>query len=93
MSNEKEDRARASSHPHDPACEKLSAFLDDELPDELRQRVVAHLMECRECKDLHDDLAALIRCCAEYAPMPRLPEAEHELLMDVLRRETAGGPH
>ena len=78
------------THDHDPACEKLSAYLDDELPDDLKLRVSQHLASCGPCRHLHDDLAALLRCCAEHAPSLEVPTDVHDALMDALRRDSAG---
>src|SRR5687767_10368793 len=35
---------------------KLSAYLNHELPQDERQRVAAHLLTCRRCRDEHDAL-------------------------------------
>jgi hypothetical protein len=50
----------------------LRAYLDDELPSEDRQRVAAHLAECRVCDGLCSELAA--RAAHVSALMDLLPE-------------------
>lgn len=77
-----------ATDPHcDPLCEKLSAYIDRELPEELRLRVAAHIASCSRCKALHDDLDALIRCCAQLDEEQKVPDDVHAGLMVLLERE------
>jgi len=67
-------------------CESLSAYLDGELEPALRGKVEEHLAGCRDCRELHDDLVAMLRCCAEAAPSPGVPREVHDALLALLRR-------
>jgi len=84
------DQAKPSKPPCDPLCERLSQYLDGDLPAELCAQVAAHVAACTRCRALHDDLAALIRCCAESAAEPgavRVPKEVHDALWAVLDAE------
>ena len=67
-------------------CENLSAYLDGELAPDLRAKVADHLAGCTECRELHDDLVAMLRCCAEDAPAPGVPRDVHDALLGLIRR-------
>lgn len=67
-------------------CENLSAYLDGELDGELRDKVKAHLSGCADCSALHDDLVAMLRCCAEVAPAPAVPKDVHDALLSLIRK-------
>jgi anti-sigma factor RsiW len=75
---------------HDPRCEKLSAYLDGELPSEIRERVRRHLSDCAECRHLHNDFVALLRCCAEHARDLAVPGDVHAAVVHMLRAASAG---
>lgn len=72
-------------HPH-ADCENLSSYLDGELVPELRAKVEAHIEGCADCRALHDDLVAMLRCCAEAAPSPSVPPDVHEALLALIRK-------
>ncbi len=50
---------------------KIAPFLDHELPEEERQEVGEHLIHCRECRELHDE----IRQGREFASMLKSEDA------------------
>lgn len=52
---------------HCPALEDLSAYLDGELPVEVRQRMAAHLASCAACASRYADLEGLR---ADFAALP-----------------------
>lgn len=55
---------------HAECIERLSAFLDGELPDSERIRVEAHWSGCAECREAAADLRGLIAAAAELPPAP-----------------------
>lgn len=72
-------------------CENLSSYLDGDLDPVLRVKVEQHLAGCQDCRELHDDLVAMMRCCAEATPEPGVPRDVHEALLALIRR-TASEP-
>ncbi len=54
--------------PKDGHCEKLlaqlSAYVDDELPADECRRLVEHLVGCRDCEELVEDLKRTVQRCA-----------------------------
>lgn len=78
-----------TEHDHRDDCARLSEYLDDELSPEMRAKVEAHIGDCRECRELHEDFVSLLRCCAEYAPAPSVPKDVHDALLGALRKASS----
>ncbi len=66
---------------HEEIQRMLSAYLDGELTQADRQRVRLHLEECRECRLVMEEMAALQRLTAEM----KFPDPPEEI-MDALER-------
>jgi hypothetical protein len=54
---------------HDPWTDKLSDYLDDELPDGERRAVAAHLAECGRCATTLAELQRVAAAAASLAPV------------------------
>jgi hypothetical protein len=54
---------------HDPWTDKLSDYLDDELPEGERRAVAAHLAECAECANTLAELQRVAAAAASLAPV------------------------
>lgn len=74
------------THDHLHDCERLSEYLDDDLSPAVREKVEAHIAACTDCRELHDDFVAMLRCCADFAPSPEVPHEVHEALLGLLRK-------
>jgi hypothetical protein len=71
-------------------CEELletvAEFLDGELSDELRQALVIHAHECRQCARLLSSMRQIVAIC-RTEPTCDMPGRVREQLWIVLRRE------
>ena len=47
---------------------KIQGFLDKELPEDEQQTVGEHLINCRRCRDLHDELREGLKLASKLAP-------------------------
>lgn len=80
-----------SDHTHDrETCrglaERLSEYLDDELPDDLRQEVVRHFEGCSTCEQFLDSLRRA-KDLGSFLPEIRLtPETLDRLARDARRQ-------
>jgi hypothetical protein len=54
--------------PNDPWTDRLSDYLDDELPDDERRAVAAHLAGCAECSNTLSELQRVAAAAASLAP-------------------------
>ena len=61
---------------HEEWTDKLSDYLDGELPDEERRAVDAHLRGCAECAAVLNDLKRVIARAQGVAGAPRPPAAD-----------------
>ncbi len=70
-------------------CEKLSAYLDGDLPEDLCREIVEHVRNCKEpCRGVHDDVVKLAECCREQRrKLDRVPAEFHESLMKLIMAE------
>jgi anti-sigma factor RsiW len=71
---------------HDQITDRLSEYLDDELPSADRAEVDAHLAGCAECRSVLRDLRSIV---AAAERLPAVPP-ERELWDGVARRIGAG---
>jgi hypothetical protein len=53
---------------HESWTDRLSDYLDDELPDDERAEVTAHLAECAECARTLEELKAVVATAAALPP-------------------------
>jgi mycothiol system anti-sigma-R factor len=67
---------------------ELELFLDGELPEAQRQRVLAHLEECMECYHAYDLQAELKQIIAAKSASEALPPG----LLDRIRRSLTDEP-
>ncbi|HET8624318.1 MAG TPA: zf-HC2 domain-containing protein [Gemmatimonadales bacterium] len=67
--------------------ELLTAYLDDELADDQRERVDAHLAGCRGCSDALDQFRTLIRIAGRLtaADVASLDPLQLDRLMTTLQ--------
>jgi len=79
----------SGSHKHDSQCieiaERLSEYLDGELPDEIRDLVEAHNAQCAECESFMDSLRRT-KELAHLLPRLELPEEDLERLAAEARK-------
>jgi len=61
---------------HEEWTDKLSDYLDGELPDEERRAVDAHLRGCAECTAVLNDLKRIVARAQGVAAAPRPPAAD-----------------
>ena len=67
-------------------ADRLSEYLDGELPDDVRDEVVAHFQDCATCVTFLDSLRRT-RDLGRFLPEIRLsPEALHRLAAAAARR-------
>jgi anti-sigma factor RsiW len=78
-----------SVHEHDASClelaDKISEFIDLELPPDLRSRVEAHLSACANCVKFVESLKRT-RDVAGLLPPQNLPPERLEELREAVRR-------
>ena len=78
-----------SPHEHDPRClelaERISEFIDLELPSDLRQRVEEHLSACANCVKFVDSLRRT-RDVAALLPRTELSPEQLRTLGEAVRR-------
>jgi anti-sigma factor RsiW len=79
----------STSHEHDPRClelaERISEFIDLELPMDLREKVEAHLVACADCVKFVNSLRRT-RDLASLLPPPQLSPDELRQLGEAARR-------
>ena len=77
------------SHQHDQSCieiaERLSEYLDGELPDDLRTLVEAHNERCAACETFVESLRRT-KQLAHLLPAHTLPPQELERLAEEARK-------
>ena len=82
----------STPHQHDPRCmelaERISEFIDLELPPDLRQNVEAHLSACANCVKFVESLRRT-RDLASLLPGPGLSPEELRKLGEAARRRLA----
>jgi anti-sigma factor RsiW len=80
---------------HQEWTDKLSDYLDGELPDDERRAVDAHLRGCPHCAAVLDDLKRVVSRAQHVAGAPRPPHADLwggiAARIDAERRGAAGG--
>src|SRR5439155_1946384 len=70
-------RPGGTGHMHEEWTDKLSEYLDGELPDDERRAVDAHLRSCAECSAVLADLKRVVaRAQGVGAGVPRPPAAD-----------------
>ena len=78
-----------STHEHDSRCldlaDRISEFIDLELPPELREKVEAHLSACANCVKFVESLRRT-RDLASLLPAPGLSPEELRKLGEAARR-------
>ena len=78
-----------STHEHDPHClelaERISEFIDLELPPDLRLKVEQHLVACANCIKFVDSLRRT-RDLAALLPGPGLSQERLRELGESIRR-------
>jgi hypothetical protein len=60
----------ADNHPHTPTPEDIMAYLDGEVPPELRAEIETHLQGCKECEMVADNFRRLAARAAEWTVEP-----------------------
>lgn len=79
----------SGDHEHTQHCleiaERLSEYLDDELPDEVRKLVEMHNEECANCQRFVESLRRT-KALAHLLPRYQLSEAELERLAAEARK-------
>ena len=77
------------SHDHDPRClalaERISEYIDLELPPDLREKVEAHLSACANCLKFVESLRRT-RDLASLLPPPGLSPDDLRRLGEAARR-------
>jgi anti-sigma factor (TIGR02949 family) len=76
------------SHEHSFACKdllgNLSDFIDGELPDEVCQKLRAHMDGCDNCRVVYDTLNRTIYLYRVEAQETSLPQGARERLFETL---------
>ena len=83
-----------SSHAHDKEqcvnlAERLSEYLDGELPEDLRRKVQEHFEDCSDCVRFLDSLAR-VKGLGSLLPAQVSPDRLQELAAEVRRKIDSG---
>ncbi|HET8538644.1 MAG TPA: anti-sigma factor [Anaeromyxobacter sp.] len=69
--------------------DRLSDYLDRELPQDGRDRLEAHLRGCEQCARFGGDFAATVRALKEHLGAERLPSGFQDRLRRAIDRGQA----
>ena len=71
----------------------LSAFLDDDLPRELRSALLRHLAQCYECRAALSDIREIIRCARDLFAPPSTPDLWPDVVAALRRGRSEPSDH
>lgn len=79
-------------HQHQSIQELISAYIDNELPDDERVIVNDHLSDCQECRSLLQELSALKQTVFNYYNFIEVPDVEGRVIEKIKQMHAAKYP-